>query len=105
VDLQTVMAYIAAAGGIGGIATTATVLLQRRKLKADAAEVLTDTALALLQPLRDRIDEMDREARIVTGILRRWTVAILSPTADVQQLRRMVLAEPRAHHNGTHLPE
>ncbi|WP_174526336.1 hypothetical protein [Micromonospora maritima] len=95
-------------GGGGGLAALIGLLLQRRKFRADAADVLTDTALTLLEPLKLRVRELETEVRTtkdnlgelsdsvagLTATLRRWRAAILHPDAKVEQLRKMVTTEP-----------
>lgn len=95
-------------GGGGGLAALIGLLLQRRKFKADAADVLTDTALTLLEPLKVRVRELEAEVRTtkdnigelsdtvagLTATLRRWRAAILHPNAEVERLRQMVTTEP-----------
>lgn len=111
--VQTLLAVLAVVGGGGGVAALATVLLQRKKFAADAADVLTDTALTLLEPLKLRVRELEGEVKTtkdnlvelsdtvsgLTSTLRRWRAAILSlpipaPESEVLRLRAMVAAEP-----------
>lgn len=113
--VQTLLAVVAILGGGGGLAALATVLSQRRKFKADTADVLTDTALTLVEPLRTRVTELEaeqRQARVrmseqdaeiselraavrdLTATMRKWRAAILSPTARVETLRQLVNADP-----------
>lgn len=119
---QVLISALGVVGGLGGIGAVAGVLSQRRKLKADAAGVLTDTALELVEPLRVRIRELESEAassrratatvngeldqmrrsardataalQEATATLRAWRAAILSPTASLDGLRHMVSADP-----------
>ena len=51
-------------GGFGGVAAIATVLVQRSKFKADTAGVLTGTALTLVQPLQNRVKELEDRALV-----------------------------------------
>jgi hypothetical protein len=109
--IQIVLSTVGLIGGAGGITAIATVLLQRRKFKADAAEVLTDTALTLVQPLGARVAELEAESlkarrqaevasheiselrasvQAVTAMMRRWRAAILAPDATIEKLRIMV---------------
>ncbi|MFY1595501.1 hypothetical protein [Micromonospora sp. WMMD737] len=59
--MQTLITVIGLLGGAGGIAALAATLLQRRKIRADAADVITDTALTLVEPLRGRVNELEAE--------------------------------------------
>jgi alkylation response protein AidB-like acyl-CoA dehydrogenase len=109
--VQILLSAIGIVGGTGGIAAVATVLLQRRKFKADAADVLTDTALTLVQPLKLRVAELEAETvvarqqvekaarevsdlraavRETTAMIRRWRAAILAPDATIRQIRTLV---------------
>ncbi|GAB7039693.1 MULTISPECIES: hypothetical protein [Catenuloplanes] len=102
--LGQVLTVIAALGGLLGAAGGLTVWAQRRKLQADTADVLTDTALTLVQPLRERVTELEAETReasrnvrelndavvSLTGTLRDWRIAILSPHVTRDELRAMV---------------
>ncbi|MDR7278944.1 hypothetical protein [Catenuloplanes atrovinosus] len=99
-----ILTAIAALGGLLGAAGGIAVLAQRRKLRADAADVITDTALTLVQPLRERVAELEERARAatrqvdelsasvatLTGTLRGWRLAILSPHVSREELRAMV---------------
>lgn len=60
--VQTLITVVGLLGGAGGIAALAATLLQRRKIRADAADVITDTALTLVEPLRTRVAELETEA-------------------------------------------
>ncbi|MFY1671757.1 hypothetical protein ACN27G_17560 [Plantactinospora sp. WMMB334] len=109
--VQILLSAIGILGGGGGIASVAAVLSQRRRFRADAAEVLTDTALALIQPLKLRVAELEAETvvarqqvetatrevselrmavREATVMIRRWRSAILAPDATLGQLRTLV---------------
>lgn len=110
-SLQEVTTAIGAIGGLGGIAAGLTVLLQRKKFKAEAADVLTDTALTLVEPLQRRVKEVSEEAvearaetRLartevaelrdsltdIMATLRRWRAAVLSPQISREELQQMV---------------
>ncbi|MGC4762061.1 hypothetical protein ACLQ20_04280 [Micromonospora sp. DT46] len=98
-------------GGTGGLAVIATVIVQRGKFKADAADTLTDAALTLVQPLRTRVAELEeaalltraqldsareqeRQLRATVWDLRqtldRWREAILAPDATLRRVRALV---------------
>jgi hypothetical protein len=114
VSIANVILLIGSLGGLSGAGALLTVLLQRRKLKADAADVLTDTALVLVEPLQKRVQELDAEAQQaraearqarteigemraemadVLSTMRRWKQAILSSDVSREQLQAMVREE------------
>lgn len=122
--VQILLSVLGALGGVAGVGTIATVLVQRRKLRADTADVLTDTALALVEPLRERIGELETEvrgtnrrarglsdeldrmreaARDLTTLMRRWRSEILAPDASLEHLREMVQTAPGPPINGRQL--
>lgn len=120
--LQLLLSAIGLVGGAGGAAALLTVVLQRRKFKADAADVLTDTALTLVAPLKERIRELEAEAtrarrevasarreaasareelaalrQVTAGMaatMTRWRDAIQDPRSDLDRLRLMVTDPP-----------
>ncbi|WP_405104042.1 hypothetical protein [Micromonospora sp. NBC_01412] len=104
-------------GGAGGLAVLATVTVQRRKLKAETAGALTDAALALVQPLRARVAELEAEALTVreqltasqrelqelrstvwdlTRTLERWREVIMAPGATIRRVQSVVTEDRRA---------
>ncbi|MFG1955108.1 hypothetical protein [Micromonospora sp. NPDC048830] len=116
---QILISALGLLGGAGGLSVLATVLLQRRKLRADAAGALTEVALTLVQPLRSRVAELEAEALEVreqmaasqreiqrlratvwelTRTLERWRAAIMAPHATVQRIRLAVADEDRRPH-------
>ncbi|WP_229401904.1 hypothetical protein [Micromonospora okii] len=120
-----IWALLAAAVGGGGLAgvvgTLITGVMGRPKTRADAVALLTDSALKQVNELQERTAEAEREAlaarneaaetrrqmRELTGeidaavaTLRSWRAAILSPTAELDRLRTMVLADPGGTING-----
>jgi hypothetical protein len=101
--VTSVLSILGAGGGLGA-ATSA--VIRWRKTNADAADVITDTALILVEPLKQRIQELDREvsrlrneARQTANELRRIRTALLDPTATLESLR--ALAGP-SRGNRTH---
>ncbi|MFF3868340.1 hypothetical protein [Micromonospora sp. NPDC001898] len=103
-------------GGAGGLAVLATVTVQRRKLKAETAGALTDAALALVQPLRARVAELEAEALTVreqltashrellelrstvwdlTRTLERWREVIMAPGATIRRVQSVVAEDRR----------
>lgn len=115
--VQILITVVGLLGGAGGIAAVATVAVQRRKLKADTADVLTDTALQLVEPLKARVRELEGEVqttrrsavaanseverlrdsvRDLATVVRRWRAEILAPDATLEHLREMVRTVPAA---------
>ncbi|MGW4465378.1 hypothetical protein [Micromonospora sp. NPDC004704] len=111
--IQILLSVVGLLGGTGGVTAIATVALQRRKFRADAAEVLTDTALTLVDPLKTRVAELEaetqrarRQAAVasreigelrdavqqMTDLLRRWQRAIFATDATIERLREYILA-------------
>lgn len=109
--MQILLSIVGILGGTGGVGAMAAVLLQRRKFNAEAADVLTDTALTLVQPLKLRVAELEAETVVArqevekaarevsdlraavwetTALIRRWRSAILAPNATLGQLRTLV---------------
>ncbi|MEV4760325.1 hypothetical protein AB0J86_35205 [Micromonospora sp. NPDC049559] len=109
--VQILLSALGLLGGTGGITAIVTVLLQRRKFQADTADVLTDTALTLVEPLKMRVRELESEAsnsrqqavamhrelaelrdavQEMTAMMRRWRAAILAPDATIERLRDLI---------------
>jgi hypothetical protein len=109
--IQILITVVGLLGGTGGVAAIATVLGQRRKFRADTADVLTDTALTLIAPLKTRVIELEAETaearrlalatseqigelrdavKEVTILMRRWRAAILDPSATLAHLRDLM---------------
>ncbi|WP_266244753.1 hypothetical protein [Micromonospora lupini] len=88
--MQTLITVIGLLGGAGGLAALAATLLQRRKIRADAADVITDTALTLVEPLRGRVNELQAEVaearREATGARQQAEAA----NAEIGDLRNAV---------------
>lgn len=62
VGAVTAVAAVLTSLGVGAILSAViTGLFGRRKMQADAAAVISDTARELLQPLRERVGELNRE--------------------------------------------
>ncbi|PZG23900.1 hypothetical protein C1I95_02455 [Micromonospora craterilacus] len=117
--VQLLISALGLFGGASGLGVLATVAMQRRKLKADTAGALTDAALALVQPLRSRVTELETEALSVreqltasqrelrelrttvwdlTRTLQRWREAIFAPGATVRRIQALVMEEDRGPH-------
>ncbi|MFU8852847.1 hypothetical protein ACNAW0_17940 [Micromonospora sp. SL1-18] len=113
---QVLISTLGLFGGASGLGVLATIAVQRRKLKADTAGALTDAALALVQPLRTRVTELETEALAVreqltssqrelqelrttvwelTRTLERWREVIMAPGATVRRIQAVVTEEER----------
>lgn len=81
-------------GGGGGAIVLALVqaLLNRRKLGADTASVLTKAAAELVQPLRERIHELEAEVDELRARVRS-TVDQLDRCHDVNRAKDDLIAE------------
>jgi hypothetical protein len=109
--IQFLLSAVGLLGGTGGVAAVATVLSQRGKFRADTADVLTDTALTLIAPLKTRVIELEAETAearrlaLATSeqigelrgavdevkiLMRGWRAAILDPNATLVQLRDLM---------------
>jgi chromosome segregation ATPase len=114
--LQVLLSVLGILGGSTGLAAIATVLVQRGKFKADAADTLTEAALTLVQPLQHRITELESEAmsarselgtlrdqvnnlqfavRMLTRTLERWRTAIRAADATLRKVRAVVTESER----------
>jgi uncharacterized small protein (DUF1192 family) len=96
---QIVTSALSVLGAGGGLSAATAAVVRWRKSNADAADVITDTALILVEPLKARIQELEREiarlrseARQTANELLRFRTAILDPTASLDSLR--ALANP-----------
>lgn len=108
--IAEVTAIVGAIGGLAGATGMATVLAQKRKLKADAADVLTDTALQLIEPLKaelagarqemrdaraeakatsEEVSELRQSVEVLTATLARWRRWIFEVN-EVERLRALV---------------
>lgn len=127
-SVQVATTVIGVLGGIGGSAALVGQIFQRRKIRAETADVLTDTALTLVEPLQKRVQEVTAEAREareetrqsreetrqareemgelreslgeVIAMLRRWRAAVLNPHVTREELQEMVRAESPPSPNG-----
>lgn len=78
---------IAVVGVLGSIAAARlTVWAERKKTEADAAQVITDTALNLITPLRAEVEKISQENCSLEGKL-------ASMEAEIIRLRRQVNAK------------
>lgn len=126
-----ILGILGALGGLGGIGAMLTILIQRRKynaqaskLDATAADQITDTALILVKPLRERVRELEQEVATARGhtssmltelgelrmavreavnTLLFWRSRILEPTATIEGARLMVTTMPSLPRNGARL--
>ncbi|MGW3889784.1 hypothetical protein ACWD69_13950 [Micromonospora chokoriensis] len=115
--VQLTLSVLGILGGSTGLAAIATVVVQRGKFRADAADTLTEAALTLVQPLQTRITQLEGEAlnarselgvlreqvnqlqfvvRVLTRTLDRWRAAIRAPDATLRKIRATVAETDRA---------
>lgn len=106
--VQILLSVLGVLGGAGGLTAIAAVLVQRGKFRAEAADLLTDTALTLVQPMRTRMTELETEAQTnreqlrvaderirqlqttiadLRATLDRWYAAIFAPDATLRSIR------------------
>lgn len=80
----------------GGVAAVIVAVIQavvnRRKLGADAASVLTKAAAELVQPLSERIHEMEKEMDLLRAKVRD-TVEQLDRCHDLNRAKDALIAE------------
>ena len=114
--VQVLLSLLGVLGGTTGLAAIATVVSQRGKFKADAADTLTEAALTLVQPLQMRITELEGEAlnarselgllreqvnqlqfvvRVLSRTLDRWRTAVHAPDATLRKIRSVVAESER----------
>ncbi|MFG1652408.1 hypothetical protein ACGFIE_21015 [Micromonospora sp. NPDC049275] len=114
--VQVLLSLLGILGGTTGLAAIATVVSQRGKFKADAADTLTEAALTLVQPLQMRITELESQAvtsrselgllreqvnqlqfvvRVLTRTLDRWRTAVHAPDATLRKIRAVVAESER----------
>lgn len=87
-------AIVGALGGLGGLAAFAQALTGRSKVKADAAGVLTGSALEIVRQIQDRegrlqvrVRELEDEIDQLHRRLRELERAICERDATISQLR------------------
>lgn len=114
--LQVVLSVLGVLGGAGGFATIAAVVVKRGKFRAEAADVITDTALTLVQPMRIRMAELEAETQTIREQLRasnersrrlqaslnqlratldRWYTLIFTPDVSLQAIRYTIREDRR----------
>jgi chromosome segregation ATPase len=76
--VQTIATLFAAIGGLAGLVAFLTVRVQKRKIaaegdktQADAAKVISDTALILVKPLEEKLRNANSEAKDLENQLKR----------------------------------
>lgn len=92
---QLVLDVLGIVGGLGGLAALIMVPLQRRKLKVDAASVIVDSAMDLLQPLRQRIEELEKDLTKVERIVHDIRTELAGPRPGIEKMRGLVGLIPR----------
>jgi len=94
---QQIFAAVGVVGGLTGLAALLLVPSQRRKAQADAASVIVDSAVDLLEPLRTEVADAKAKARELTAELRKAERIVRlirreleRPAPSVQKLREIV---------------
>lgn len=85
-----ILSTIGVLGGLGGLTALVMVPLQRRKLKVDAASVIVDSAMDLLQPFRQRVEQLEKDLTKVERIVHDIRTELASPRPSVDKLRGIV---------------
>lgn len=100
------VALIGLAGGGGGIWAALTIGTAKRKMLAEAkateagtVTVLTKAAVDLVEPLQERIRELEGESRELRKELRGARGEIRQLTADIAQLRKELNIEREKNKN------
>jgi chromosome condensin MukBEF ATPase and DNA-binding subunit MukB len=88
--VQVVLSVLGVLGGASGLAAIAAVVAQRGKFKAEAADMLTDAALTLVQPMRVRVAELEAEAQAAREQLRTAREQAERATATLSDLHAML---------------
>jgi predicted nucleic acid-binding Zn-ribbon protein len=88
---------VAACGGVGGFVAAFLYRYQRRKLnvdteraRVDSAQVLSESALALLEPYRRQIVDLEHDLDKARSQVRDLTGHLESAQAELQHLRNQV---------------
>lgn len=81
-----ILGAVGAIGGLGGMAAFAQVLISRPKLRADAADQISDTAVGLLAPLRQRIGELEVEVEQLRSTVRRLNLDLDERDRTIRRL-------------------
>lgn len=88
---------VGALGGVGGVAAALLYRYQRRKLsvdtdraRVDAAQVLSEASIALLEPYRRQIDDLQEDLAKARLQVRDLTGHLETAQAELQHLRNQV---------------
>ena len=85
-----VLSAVGVLGGLGGLAALVMVPVQRRKMKVDAASVIVDSAIDLLQPFRQRVEQLEKDLTKVERIVHDIRTELAAPNPSVDRLRGIV---------------
>lgn len=85
-----VLGLVGVLGGLGGLAALLALPVQLRKGRADAAAVIVDSAVDLLEPLKAEIREVKGELLKVERLVRQIKTELSRPSPSVQRLRDIV---------------
>lgn len=97
-DASTLISLLTVLATGGVLAEAVRSLVQRKKMSADVAQGLTETAMTLLKPLRERIQELEQELTDTQQVLADTKVELLAARSEVRMLR----AESRAERARLH---
>ncbi|MEV0608143.1 hypothetical protein AB0I61_17430 [Polymorphospora rubra] len=114
-DWATLIAALVGALGGGGALTNA--IVQRGRNKAEATQILTGSAMAMMgefeadakaardeaRQVRREMAEVATQARAIAEELHRLRMAIMRPDATLEQLRALVTGSAGGGINGRHI--
>lgn len=93
---QVVTVLVALLGG-GFFGTLVQGLWQRRKLGADYAEVVARSATTLLQPLAQRVEELESNLRREKAVAKQLSAELAEARAVVRLLRNELMRAREEH--------
>lgn len=111
---QWVTLIVGGVGGLAGVAALLNAFFGRGKTKAEAAQIITGSAVQMMgefedaardalaesKATRDEMQEVRREARALAEELHQLRMAIMQPTATIETLRALVSSGPGPAANG-----
>jgi hypothetical protein len=87
---QWVTTIVALVGGLAGLGTLIALPAQRRKVRADTAAVIVDSAMDLLEPLQRRAEDLKRELDHALATVRLITEELKQQQPSIPRLRAIV---------------
>lgn len=107
--VQLVAQLVAGVGGVGGVTAAFLYRHQRRALdvdtersRVDAAQVLSEASLALLEPHRRQIQDLEQDLDKARSQVRALTGQLETAQAELQQLRNQVALMTKEFDRGEH---